>query len=212
MSNNFEIDEISLLKAIANKAQDYEMAQKCFHIFISSFEADLLKFADIHASKMKFSSETAFAAVECAFAKVWKYPTFDMRKSHCKDVHKAILIWLKQIVASQMYEYLGKGRCTHLSEEEDLSVIEDASSFIDVLIGDTSPQKKIEYITTTERIISCLDEKHRIIYLTYKAYENIGKRLPQTLLAKLRNRLQLTQATIRVYKKEAQEAIQIKLQ
>ena len=52
-----------------------------------------------------------------------------------------------------------------------------------------------------------LDEKHRIIYLTYKAYQTRGKKLPRTLLDKLRKRLGVTQTTIRVYKKEACELL-----
>ena len=55
--------------------------------------------------------------------------------------------------------------------------------------------------------ISILDEKQRIIYLTYKAYQKSGKKLPRTVLANLRKRLGLRQTTVRVYKKAACEAL-----
>ena len=39
--------------------------------------------------------------------------------------------------------------------------------------------------------------------MTYKAYYTRGKKLPRSVLGKLRNRLDLTQVTVRVYKIEA---------
>lgn len=63
------------------------------------------------------------------------------------------------------------------------------------------------YVMALERKIFGLDEKHKIIYLTYKAYQTRGKKLPRTLLEKLRKRLGVSHETIRVYKKEACEAI-----
>ena len=63
------------------------------------------------------------------------------------------------------------------------------------------------YVEALEKKLSVLDEKHRIIYLTYKAYQKSGKKLPRKLLEKLRKRLNLSQITVRVYKKQACEAI-----
>lgn len=207
MLKKFEIDGIAHIKAIANKSDNPDEAERSFRIFVSYFESDVMKFAEIHAKKMGFPIECAFEATNCAFAKVWRYPTFDINKAHCKNPNKGILVWLNRIAANQMYEYVKKNRCAQHTQEEDLSVIEDATSFVDLHISDEPVKVKLDYVSALESRISCLDEKHRIIYLTYKAYDSVGKKLPRSLLEKLRKRLGLTQATIRVYKKEALEAI-----
>jgi len=102
-----------------------------------------------------------------------------------------------------MYDYSRKGVCAHITKEEDLSVIENASDFIDYHISDYDPLRKLELVQALENKLSILDEKHRIIYLTYKAYHICGKKLPRKVLGKLRKRLGITLVTVRVYKKEA---------
>ena len=72
---------------------------------------------------------------------------------------------------------------------------------------DISPDDKMKLVLAFDAKLSALDEKHRIVYLTYKAYELRGKKLPRRLLGKLRNRLSISQTTIRVYKREAYLAL-----
>ena len=89
-----------------------------------------------------------------------------------------------------------------------MSVIENAKDFVESFHPtDLSLEKKLECIAFLNKKISALDEKHRIVYLTYKAYQTSGKKLPRKLLDKLRKRLGLTQSTIRVYKNEAFNAL-----
>lgn len=106
-----------------------------------------------------------------------------------------------------MFDYVKKGICTQQSSDEDLSVIETSEEFVDYHIRDYPIEKKLMLIQAMNEKISSLDEKHRIIYLTYKAYETHGKKLPRRLLEKLRVRLGVTQVTIRVYKREAYKAV-----
>lgn len=68
---------------------------------------------------------------------------------------------------------------------------------------DLDASKKLQYVIAMENKLSVLDDKHKIIYMTYKAYYTRGKKLPRSVLEKLRNRLGLTQVTVRVYKREA---------
>jgi hypothetical protein len=58
-----------------------------------------------------------------------------------------------------------------------------------------------------EKTLRKLSDKHLIIYLTYLAYEKDGFKLPRKLLAQLRDDTGLSQSSIRVYKKEATEAV-----
>lgn len=72
---------------------------------------------------------------------------------------------------------------------------------------DISPDEKMKLVLAFDAKLSALDEKHKIIYLTYKAYESRGKKLPRKLLSKLRERLGVSQTTVRVYKREAYMAL-----
>jgi hypothetical protein len=65
-----------------------------------------------------------------------------------------------------------------------------------------------------QKALNRFTPKHKMIYLTYKQYETEvkdGHKLPRKLLKKLREELDLTQNTIRVYKKEAFDEIETHL-
>lgn len=197
------IDGVVLLQLIGDK-NDMEKAKDSLALFSAYFEEKIRTYAEVQASHLKLTETEAFQAMQCAFVKVWKYPySFDMNKSHCKDEETAIIVWLKSIVASQLFEYAKKGYCADQTEEEDLSVVENTESFVEYHMPNISNDEKMRLVLAFDKKFSTLDEKHRIIYLTYKAYESRGKKLPRRLLEKLRKRLGISQTTIRVYKREA---------
>ena len=202
-----QIDAIQLLKAIAQKNEDLNAAQDAFTLFTGYFENKIMLSVEKIAKHLGYNENIAFEAIQCAFAKVWYYPSFNMNKARFKDPERAIIAWLTQIAVSQMHQYTKKGECKQIKDEEDLSVIEKPEELISLGFANISEEQKMMLILALNRKLSVLDEKHRIIYLTYKAYQTQGKRLPRTVLEKLRKRLGLVQATIRVYKKEACEAL-----
>lgn len=203
-----KVDGVKLIRIIANRNIDKEAARKAFDLFVSYFEIKIKKRVEILAFKYGYNENVAFEAIRCAFNKVWLYPTFDMGKSSCTNEENAIIIWLVKIAFSQMCQFTRTGECARISEEEDLSVIENTEDFVDSFqVAGLDPLEKMQLIEIMEKKLSLLDEKHRIIYLTYKAYQRSGKKLPRKLLEKLRKRLGLSQSAIRVYKKQACEAI-----
>lgn len=203
-----KVDGVKLIRIIANRNIDEEAARKAFDLFVSYFEIKIKKRVEILALKYGYNENVAFEAIRCAFNKVWLYPTFDMGKSSCTNEENAIIIWLVKIAFSQMCQFTRTGECARISEEEDLSVIENTEDFVDSFqVAGLDPLEKMQLIEILEKKLSLLDEKHRIIYLTYKAYQRSGKKLPRKLLEKLRKRLGLSQSAIRVYKKQACEAI-----
>ena len=203
-----KVDGVKLIRIIANRNIDEEAARKAFYLFVSYFEIKIKKRVAIFALKYGYNENVAFEAIRCAFNKVWLYPTFDMGKSSCTNEENAIIIWLVKIAFSQMCQFTRTGECARISEEEDLSVIENTEDFVDSFqVAGLDPLKKMQLIEIMEKKLSLLDEKHRIIYLTYKAYQRSGKKLPRKLLEMLRKRLGLSQSAIRVYKKQACEAI-----
>lgn len=203
-----KVDGVKLIRIIANRNIDEEAARKAFYLFVSYFEIKIKKRVEILALKYGYNENVAFEAIRCAFNKVWLYPTFNMGKSSCTNEENAIIIWLVKIAFSQMCQFTRTGECARISEEEDLSVIENTEDFVDSFqVSGLNPLEKMQLIEIMEKKLSLLDEKHRIIYLTYKAYQRSGKKLPRKLLEKLRKRLGLSQSAIRVYKKQACEAI-----
>lgn len=203
-----KVDGVKLIRIIANRNIDEEAARKAFYLFVSYFEIKIKKRVEILALKYGYNENVAFEAIRCAFNKVWLYPTFDMGKSSCTNEENAIIIWLVKIAFSQMCQFTRTGECARISEEEDLSVIENTEDFVDSFqVAGLDPLKKMQLIEIMEKKLSLLDEKHRIFYLTYKAYQRSGKKLPRKLLEMLRKRLGLSQSAIRVYKKQACEAI-----
>ena len=203
-----KVDGVKLIRIIANRNIDEQAARKAFSLFVSYFEIKIKKRVEILALKYGYNENVAFEAIRCAFNKVWLYPTFDMGKSSCTNEENAIIIWLVKIAFSQMCQFTRTGECARISEEEDLSVIENTEDFVDSFqVAGLDPLKKMQLIEIMEKKLSLLDEKHRIIYLTYKAYQRSGKKLPRKLLEMLRKRLGLSQSAIRVYKKQACEAI-----
>ena len=98
-----------------------------------------------------------------------------------------------------------------MNEDEDLAVINDASGFYKVVaqrqyLSDEEKEEKIQWLNAK---LARMEEKHRIVLLTYLAYESQGKKLPRSLTLKLRTQLNLEQSSIRVYKKEALAALGI---
>lgn len=108
-------DGVHLLHLIANKDKDRIEAENALNLFTSYFEKKLFKPVEIIASKNGYDENVAFEAIQCAFNKVWNYPTFEMRKSHCKNEENAIINWLIRIAVSQMYDYSRKGVCAHIT-------------------------------------------------------------------------------------------------
>ncbi len=198
-----------LIEFISWKDEYPREAEQAFTVFCSKYETDLIRKAEIYCSKFGYSEVEALLVANCTFARVWKYPTFDAKKSKTKNIDNAIIIWMTRIMYTQIILLGERSTCAEPSQEEDLSVISDVDELIQFHIGDDLEKRK-ELRVRLEIINSALlglSEKHKTIYLTYKAYEEVGKNIPRSVSKKLREQLDLTQNTIRVYKMEANQHI-----
>lgn len=198
-----------LISIMADKTQSTETIDAAFHTFCAKYDSRLLHLVEVQCTKLGYSAEIAFKAVECTFARVRRYPTFEKVKSKCKDLDNAIIIWLNKIAYTQILKFKNNKECAEVSKDEDLSVVNNATEFYEVQANYKymTDDAKDEKIAMLNRVLSSMEDKHRIILLTYLAYESLYKTLPRTLLLKLRNQLNLTQNSIRVYKKEAFDLI-----
>lgn len=205
-----QIASLELMEYMAMKVDFPKEAQSAFMEFCSRFDQEIIRKAEIYCSKFNYGPGVALEISQCTFAKVWKYPTFKIEKSTKKNPEKGIIIWMLRILYTQLVKYGKQQFCAEPTEEEDLSLITNIDDLIAVKIpdGDEYSKKKLKSaLQVVDAAFAALTPKHKIIYLTYKAYEIPGKYLPRTLTKKLQDTLELTHSTIKVYKKDANDHI-----
>lgn len=194
---------------------DYkEEAEIAFSVFCDRFQEKIFRKSEIYCNKFDFSEAIAAYIVSCTFARVWKYHSFNKGKSKRTNVDAAIEIWLCKILYNEIVKYNTKHSCAE-KDEEDLPIIENFDALIDYFIQceddeeDEVSEKKRDLrkqLDNVERALAQLSVKHRIIFLTYKAYGNDGY-IPRQVSKALCDRLELTQSSIRGYKKVAETHI-----
>ncbi len=193
-----------LIEYISFKDEFPEEAELAFVEFCSRFQADVLQKAEIYSNKYGQSEVTALDIANCTFAKVWKYHSFDKKKTKAKNIDTAIKLWLYPIIFNELMKYGIKDTCSE-TDEDDLDIVENIEDLVSVTVGEDIEKKRElkVHLEILERAMLGLSDKHKIIFLTYKAYENNYKNLPRPVSKKLKEKLNLVASSIRVYKKEA---------
>lgn len=202
----------NLLNYIQWKAESgyEEIAKEAFKIFTFRYQLDLLKKLIPVCRNWGYDKQVATEIAYETFARIWKYPNFDASKAKQKDYQKAITFYLYGIAKRLLADYKksqNEEPNPFTGEEE---IIRD---FPDIERMDGTAERKAilkERFEHIQKALSRLTPKHKIIYLTYKQYEaetKDGFTLPRKLLKELRTELDLTQSSIRVYKKEATDEV-----
>ncbi|MDP2088541.1 MAG: sigma-70 family RNA polymerase sigma factor [Flavobacteriaceae bacterium] len=215
MSNSQDLNNEateSLLEYIQWKDEpDYaEIAKEAFKVFTFRYQLDLLKKLIPICKNWGYDKQIANDLAYEAFARIWKYPKFDLSKSTQKDYNKAITFYLYGIAKRLLADYKKSETEVPNPFTGDEEIIRDLPD-IESLGG--SKERKAELKKMYELLdeaLSRLTPKHKIIYLTYKHYESLtneGYNLPRNLTKKLQDELDLTQNSIRVYKKQAIESV-----
>lgn len=190
---------------------DYaEVAKEALKVFIFRYQLELLKKLIPICINWGYDKQVATELAYETFDRIWKYPKFDLSKSNQKDYNKAITFYLFGIAKRLLADY--KRRETEEPNPfiGDEDIIRD---FPDIEMLELGKERKAQLQKLYELLneaLSKLSPKHKIIYLTYKQYESItseGYNLPRHLTKKLQDELDLTQNSIRVYKKQAIEAV-----
>ena len=207
---NFEtMSGVELLEFISCFKDEYpEQSKQAFIVFCYKYEKDLIQKAEIYCSKFGYSATVALMVAQCTFDRVWKYPTFDIKKAKSKNLDTAIYLWLYPILHTQIVLLGKQDTCAEPTEEEDLSVISNVDELIYHTVSDDVEKTKDlkAQLSIIDSAFLGLSEKHKIIWLTYKAYKQKEKSyIPRSVSSKLQEQLDLTQNTIRVYHKQANE-------
>jgi hypothetical protein len=200
-----------LLEYISFKDEFPNEAELAFYVFCDRYQRDILQKSEIQCSKFEYNEAIAFLAAKCTFDKVWnKAHTFSMEKANTKNIDKAILLWMYKILYTQILLFKDRDTCAQPTEEEDLSLIANLDALVNVYAPENlEKQKELkENLSFLERVLQGLSQKHRIIYFTYLAYKpEKDKNIPRSVSNKLKEQLDLTQASIRVYRKDATDLV-----
>lgn len=196
-----KMSSFELLEYISFKDEFPSEAQSAFVQFCYRFEKDLKRKSEIYCNKYGYSEVVALEIVNCTFSRVWKYPTFKKEKAKSKDFDKAIQLWMYPILYTQIIKYGEQNTCAEPTEEENLSLVNDAEGLVEQLnVEDIEAKREIvAKLKTIESALTQLTEKHRIIYFTYRAYQKEGKKVPRTITRLLREKLSLTQKSVNTY-------------
>ncbi len=187
---------------------DYaEIAKEAFKIFTYKFQIDLSKKLIPICRNWGYDEQVAAEIAYGTFERIWKYPKFDISKAKEKDIDKAVIFYLYKIAGRLLADYKKSKENNPYPFLGDEEIIRNYPDIENMEMG---KEKKVilkERFELIQKALSTLTPKHKIIYLTYKQYEldtNGGEyKLPRKLLKDLREELDLTQNSIRVYKKEA---------
>jgi hypothetical protein len=199
---------LDLLAYIGWKDEYPKEAEAAFGVFCLRYDQAAFKSAEIYCYKRNLSETVALDIVNCAFARVWKYPTYNHEKSKSKTIDNGIKRWLSRIVFTQLANYTNKGTCHEPNQETDLSLVYTLDDFVEKSIDDEMTRKELkEQLSVLDNILDRLGEKHRIIYLTYKLYTHEGNNIPRPVSKKLQEELDLATGSIRKYKEQANKQV-----
>ncbi|MES2772920.1 MAG: RNA polymerase subunit sigma [Bacteroidota bacterium] len=186
---------------------DYtETAKEAFRVFTFRYQLDLQKKLIPICANWGYDKHVANEIAYETFARIWKYPNFDVSKSNQKDYNKAITFYLYGIAKRLLADYKKSQNEEPNPFTGDEEIIRDFPDLEKMEIGKERKAILKERFEHIQKALNRLTPKHKIIYLTYKQYETETKEgftLPRKLLKEMRAELDLTQNSIRVYKKEA---------
>ena len=161
----------------------------------------------IVAMNWGYDKDVGDVIAEQAFERFWSRPySFEAEKCKTSNLDKCVQLYIYRIAQRLLADY--KKTADHPSPytgEEEVQVDYPDLENLNYPIERLKDIRKA--YDTLAKALARLSEKHKVVYLTYHAYEKKGLKLPRPLLKALREELELTQNSIRVYKKEAKEEI-----
>lgn len=175
-----------------------------FYVLVHRFRQDLLNFCEMRCHRFGQSSEVAEEITNKAFEAYARNPGFDTKEAKGKSDDDSFLIYLSAIAKNALTDYYREQKRKQGGKWYDGT--EKIITDLPELPSSASLENKVVH-----KVLASLPYSHKVIYLTYKSYENNGCNLPRKLLHELREHLGIEQVTIRTYKKEALDKIQIAL-
>ncbi len=202
------VDLIEYMKW-GNDPQLKDTADDAFIVFCFRYREDVQRKVRIVAGNWGYDSTVADCIAEKTFERFRKYLSFKPGECGRKTIDICVQLYLLKISGRLLADY----RKAILHPNPFIGDEEIIHDFPDLDVLPASVERKAIMQKKYDIIKGALDRlspKHNIIYLTYKQYEqqlNEGFNLPRALQQSLRDELGLSQASIRVYKKEAFDTV-----
>ncbi|MEX1269598.1 MAG: hypothetical protein WEA56_11380 [Balneolaceae bacterium] len=194
-----ELENESTSDLIEFMKMEDEYRKAAFFAFCFRFREELISKCEIVCYRRGFTADKAVELANRTFERFLRYPKYDHDKSPCDEIDKGVIIYLFGIAQRVIIDMMFGAESPYDGTEE---ILYGFTSLDNSLSG----RKRKEIIAvreTIEKALSKLSEKHRIIFYTYFGHEEDGYKLPRPLLAALREKLDLSQDTVRFYKKQA---------
>jgi DNA-directed RNA polymerase specialized sigma24 family protein len=205
LANELTADLIEYIRW-RNQPEYKDLAEDAFRAFCFRFSPELQKTCRIICANRGYDSTVADEIAEKTFARFLKYPKYDHSKCKCGEIDKCVLLYLFKFARRLLSDYAiseKRGPNPFTGDEEIVT------EFWDIEAMDIPQERKAQLLKKYEIIKAALERlspKHKIIYLTYKEYEqelSSGYNFPPAFRKRMQEYLEISQVSIRVYKKEA---------
>jgi len=189
-------------------------SEDAFIAFCFRYREDVQRKARIIAANWRYDSTIADDIAEKTFERFYKYLSFKPDKCGQKDIHTCVKLYLYAFASRLLSDHKNaiENGNPFVGNEQIVRDLPDIEKMTIPAPRKAILQQKYDIIN---KALDRLSPKHRIVYLTYKQYEKEleeGFNLPKHLQAALRDELEITQTTIRGYKKEAFDKVNEYLQ
>ncbi|HEY5746086.1 MAG TPA: hypothetical protein VIU12_08425 [Chryseolinea sp.] len=174
-----------------------------FRAFCFRFGDDIRKKCRVICRNRGIDDATADELAERTFGRFLKYPKYKTDKCKSGDIDKCVKLYLYRFAANVLTDYLDEKKRPFTGDEEMITDFPDVDAMDLADETKSSLKKRFDMVKAA---LERLTPKHKIIYLTYKQYEDIlkeGHYLDGALREKMQKALGLSQASIRKYKNEA---------
>lgn len=198
------IDLLEFVK-LRGDQEEIDWSEAAFVNLTFRFRLDLLEKCTTLCQKANLTETDAEELANRVFEEFYKYPNgFNMIKSRSKVPEIAFRLYLYGIARRELYDMIHPDESPYDGSEQVITSLIDP--------GREYPPEQLALLKAAEeeldKAFSHLTPKHKLIYLTYLYHEREGRYLPPGLRKDLTTVLGgIAKSTIRVYKKQAFEAI-----
>lgn len=178
---------------------------EAFFQIVYRFREKILNLCEIRCNRFNQNINVAEQLANTVFERYYEKGNFNPDKGKSKTVDESFLLYLAAIAKNEL---------TNIFRDQKRKIEGKWSDGLEKIVTEIPdlPKNPSDENLITYKILNELPYKHLVIYLTYLSYENTGSNLPKHLLKQLRETLNISQNTIRTYKKEAIDKIKSALE
>lgn len=191
-----------LIRLFQNRKSSEPDRDDAFCALVLRFREDVLKKTEIISSRFRHSPTVAEIVTDKTFEAYLKKGEFKFDKAAKASIDDSFKIYLYGIARNELVNYYRKQKRIKDGKYSD-GTEQIITDLPEISMANLNVRGRIKF-----EVIQALPYSHRVIYLTYSAYEKLGCNLPKKLQQEIREHLGgIKQVTVRTYKKEACDKI-----